>query len=374
MDTKAPSASPTFTGTTTVSGDLVPATPLSHRNMIINGAMQVSQRGTSFTSVTASAYHLDRFQTVLSSIGTYTVTQDTSAPAGFKNSYKIACTGANSSIGTGDAGVVYYYFEGQDVQHLQYNLSSALTTTLSFWIKAKETGNYQVNLVGNNRQIGKTYTVNVADTWEKKTVTFAGDTGGDWSNSNQNTGGRIEWWLEGGTDFTSGAVPTSWEATSTPDRNAGQTAQKIGADTANYWQITGVQWELGSNATPFEHRSHKDELLRCQRYYYVIVDQISGTPVSFANTGVYHTNLTYFYIGFPVQMRSAPSYVQVSGSNYYAFYANSTSHHASGFTSDCSNVNSIRLNNSNGTLPAIGYPGWWQSVNDGAFMAVNAEL
>ena len=205
---KAPLASPTFTGTTTVSGDLVPATPLSHRNIIINGAMQVSQRGTSFTSVTASAYHLDRFQTVLSSIGTYTVTQDTSAPAGFKNSYKIACTGANSSIGTGDAGVVYYYFEGQDVQHLQYNLSSALTTTLSFWIKAKETGNYQVNLVGNNRQIGKTYTVNVADTWEKKTVTFAGDTGGDWSNSNQNTGGRIEWWFEGGTDFTTGAVPS----------------------------------------------------------------------------------------------------------------------------------------------------------------------
>ena len=314
--TYAPKASPALTGTATavnltVSGDLVPSTPLSHRNMIINGGMQVWQRGTSFTSVTVPAYHLDHFETILDSVGTYTITKDPSAPAGFKNSYKIACTSENASVSAGDAGVIYYKFEGQDVQHLQYNTGTALTTTLRFWIKAKETGNYQVNLVGNNRQISATYTVNVADEWEEKTVTFAGDTGADWASSNNTFGGRFEWWLEGGTNFTGGAVPTSWEAVVATDRNAGQTAQKIGNDTANYWQITGVQWELGSNATPFEHRSYGEELARCQRYYQKSSNTTRMWPImEDSGSSGYRRGIVWFM----QQMRDTPA---ISGLTFY---------------------------------------------------------
>ena len=292
----------------TFSNDIVPATPLSHRNMVINGAHQISQRGISFTSVTSSAYHLDRFQTILASVGTYTITQETASPPdGFTSSYKIACTTANSSNDAADAGVLYYTFEGQDVWHLKYNSSGAVTTTLSFWVKAKETGNYQVNLVGNNRHIGSTYTINVADTWEYKTITFAGDTSGNWMSSNNTEGGRFEWWFEGGSNYVGGAVPTSWEAVSQTDRNAGQTAEKLGNDTANYWQIAGIQWEKGSVATPFEHRSYGDELARCQRYF-----QKSAFSLRWTSTGSNEYN--FFTHHFVTQMRGSVNSVFSGGS------------------------------------------------------------
>jgi len=330
------------------TADLKTATPLSHRNMIINGAMQVAQRGTSFTSVTSSAYHLDRFQTILASVGTYTITQETaSPPAGFTSSYKIACTAGNSSNDAGDAGVLYYTFEGQDVYHLKYNSSGAVTTTLSFWVKAKETGNYQVNLVGNSRHIGATYTISVADTWEYKTITFAGDTSGNWMSSNNTAGGRIEWWLEGGSNYVGGAVPTSWEAVSATDRNAGQTAQKLGNDTANYWQISGIQWEKGSVATPFEHRRYAEELQNCLRYYHAPV----GGGIRAVGTSSSTSSFTFSY-SIGTRMRDTPTLVHINSAAHRAYHSEGTG--TGGFSSSTTN---FTISNMKGDIVQINAPG-----------------
>ena len=254
-----------------ISGDLVPSTPLSHRNMIINGAMQVAQRGTGFSAVTATGYQIDRFETTLQGLGAYTITQNTTAPTseGFTQSYKIDCTSADASPSATDFLFISHKIEGQNLQHLRKGTSDAKSVTLSFWCRCTKTGNIQVNLNDwdNTRIIGQAVTISSADTWEKKTLTFAGDTSGVLGNDN-GASLVLEWWLDKGSNFSGGAVPTSWEALSSADRAAGCTLA-FGDNAANDFYITGVQLELGSVvATPFEHRSYADELRRCQRYYY----------------------------------------------------------------------------------------------------------
>ena len=171
-----------------ISGDLVPSAPLSHRNMIINGAMQVAQRGTGFSAVTATGYQIDRFETTLQGLGAYTITQNTTAPTseGFTQSYKIDCTSADASPSATDFLFISHKIEGQNLQHLRKGTSDAKSVTLSFWCRCTKTGNIQVNLNDwdNTRIIGQAVTISSADTWEKKTLTFAGDTSGVLGNDN----------------------------------------------------------------------------------------------------------------------------------------------------------------------------------------------
>jgi len=260
-------------------------TALSNRNMIINGAMQVSQRGTSSTGfVGASAYlTVDRFKLENGSSGTFTVTQATDAPTGFANSLKFDCTTADSSP---DYFLIVHRMEGQNLQHLQKGTSSAKKTTLSFHVKSNKTGTYQVNLrdMDNSRLIGATYSISSANTWEKKIVTFAGDTSGVLGNDNGNSL-SLEWWLASGSTYNSGAVPTAWEAIANGDRAAGLNVA-IGASTDDEFLITGVQLEVGEQATPFEHRSVGDELKSCQRFFCKSYnqDRYPGNNVS-PNTG-----------------------------------------------------------------------------------------
>jgi hypothetical protein len=256
----------TASGNLTVSGDFVPSTPLSNRNMIINGACTVSQRTTSETSVNSNRYSAcDRFKIENNAIH-FTVSQAADAPAGFRKSLKCDVTTHNASMAATDYVYIAYKLEGQDVQHLAKGTSGAKAVTLSFWAKTHQAGTYQVNLVDstNNRMLSATYTCTSA-TWEKHTVTFAGDTTGVIGDVNTE-GMKLEWWLGGGTNYTSGTAPSAWETQATTDKGGSATVN-VGNSTNNYFQITGVQLELGSNATPFEHRSFGDELARCQRYY-----------------------------------------------------------------------------------------------------------
>jgi len=274
------------------------------KNLIINGAMQVAQRGTSETGVTASAYHIDRLKSFLTSLGTWTVTQDGSGPSGFANSLKYDCTTADASPAAGDSMFIASRLEGQDLQSLKKGTADAESFTLSFHVKSNKTGTYQVNFydADNTRIIGGTYTIDAADTWEKKELTFAGDTTGTLDDDNL-LSLQIEWWLGSGTNYTSGAVPTSWEAVSDADRNAGGTVN-LADSTSNYLNITGVQLELGSTATDFEHRSYGEELALCQRYYCRI-----GEGTSRGLYGGYNLsgNWEYLPMSFPVTMRTVPT-------------------------------------------------------------------
>jgi len=300
--------------TTTINGVTPNSANVVGKNLIINGAMQIAQRGTSTTGITSGATYpaCDRFQFILGTIGTYTVSQDTDSPDGFSNSFKIDCTTADASPAAGDYLIFYQKIEGQMCQQLAKGTASAKPVTLSFWVKSNKTGNMQVNIrdMDNARLIGNIVTINSAATWEKKSLTFAGDTTGVLNNDNGNSL-QLEWWLDSGSDSSSGSVPTSWQANAGVDRNAGGTLA-LADSTSNYINITGVQLEVGESATEFEHRPYGTELQLCQRYFEAFSD-VDGIQ-SVALILCYRASSSYWLV-FPykVEKRSAPTMLLGSG-------------------------------------------------------------
>ena len=245
---------------------------LSNRNLVINGAMQVAQRGTSVTGSTSSGFKTcDRFSIGNSSLGTWTVTQESDGPDGFNKSLKTLCTTADD--GSGNYILVFHKIEAQDLQQLAYGTSNAKAMVLSFWVKSNKTGNASVELQqqdNSDRQVTYSYNISSANTWEKKTISVPADTSGV-INDDNGCGIRLGWWLNSGSagSFEGGTHRSTWTAEVNADRNV--TDIGIGGAVNDYFQITGVQLEVDSTgsgiATDFEHRSYGDELARCQRYY-----------------------------------------------------------------------------------------------------------
>ena len=243
-----------------------------YRNLIYNGAMQITQRaavGSAQTGKTTSGFYTaDRFQHVISSLGTWTDTTIAEAPtgSGFRNSFKVECTTADASPAAGDYMLVRQQLEGQDLQRLAKGTSSAQALVLTFWVRSNVTGTYIVELedLDNTRSISKSYTVSASATWEKKEITFAADTTGVLDNDNA-ASASLNFWLGAGTTYTSGTLATNWGAQTNANRAVGQT--NLASATSQYWQITGVQLEVGSVSSPYEFLPYGDELARCQRYY-----------------------------------------------------------------------------------------------------------
>ena len=287
--------------------------------LIINGNMQVAQRSTSETGKTASGYYTcDRFKLNVSSLGTWTIAQETLTSGnafadGFQKAFRIDCTTADASPGSGDYLLVNYSLEGQDVQCFKKGTANAKKMTLSFWVKSNKTGTAQVNVrdIDNDRMCSGTYTIAAADTWEHKIINIASDSSGDFDIDNAESL-RIQFWLDAGSNYTSGAVPTSWEATATADLSVNDLA--LGDNTANDWAITGLQLEVGeydSNTLPdFQHESYAENLVRCQRYYY----KLAAADDEYFGTGnVDGSNSAQILIHFPITMRTAPSAVETTG-------------------------------------------------------------
>ena len=237
-------------------------------NVIINGAMKISQRATSLTGITSSGYKtVDRWRTSLGSAGTWTQTQNAVTDlAGFRYSLKMACTTANASLGASSSLNVNTRLEGFDIQQFQKGTASAKKWAMSFYVKASKTGTYIVELFdnNNNRHVNKSYTINAANTWEHKKIIFDGDTSSPFANTNGNCL-IVSWFLAAGSDKTSGTLQETWGALTHANRCVGQV--NLADSTSNTWEITGVQLEVGDKATDFEHRTFADELARCQRYY-----------------------------------------------------------------------------------------------------------
>ena len=262
-----------------VDGVQLPTTgALSNRNLVLNGSMIVAQRSTSETGVTDSGYKtVDRFQLSLATLGTYTVTQEADGPDGFSKSLKIDCTTADASPAADDAFLVYHKIEAQNLQHLNYGSSSAKPLTLTFYVKSNKTGNASFELQqrdNSDRQVTLQYSISSANTWEQKTLSIPADASG-LINDDNGEGLRLGWWLNSGSNLTGGSHQTTWAAEVNADRNASNLG--IGGSTSDYWQITGVQLEVGEKATPFEHRSYGDELQRCLRYYEQSNPTLSGS-------------------------------------------------------------------------------------------------
>ena len=278
---------------------------INFRNIIINGDMSQAQRGTSFTS--ASGYTLDRYTWTDDSTSVFTITQSTDVPSGqgFATSMKLDCTTANGSLGSTDQIRQVQKIEAQNLQHLRYGTSSAKSVTLSFWVKSNKTGIYCATLSQEDDSYAsftKEYTISSSDTWEKKTLTFDGDTGGVINNDN---GAGI--WLMFAFGAGSGRHITADQWNSSYGLSTSNQVN-LADSTSNELYLTGVQLEVGTSATDFEFLPFDVNLQRCQRYFYKI-ESTGTTSNNNITTGfTYGTSGVQSNVKMEVLMRSTPSF------------------------------------------------------------------
>jgi len=252
---------------TKVDPSVVEKEIFNNRRLNINGAMDVAQRGT-LTGLTNAYGGPDRHQIGSSNLGVYSLAQSTDSPDGFANSLLLSCTTADTSPSANDYAVLIYGFEGFDLQTLKFGTSDAEQITVSFYVKTNKTGTYNLELYApdnsSNPSANKQYTVSSANTWEKKTITFP--CGNSAAIPDDNTGGLyVQFWLAGGSTFTSGSASDGNFHSTTANRAAGNV--NFADSTSNTFQLTGFQVETGDTATPFEYRSFGQELALCHRYY-----------------------------------------------------------------------------------------------------------
>ena len=239
----------------TIDGLNLPnAGALSNRNLIINGAMQIAQRGTEVTGVTDAltnnGYHTcDRWLFGPSNLGTWTVQQSTEAPDGFSNSFRVLCTTADASPADPDFLTLEQRIEAQNLQHIFSTGTTTHPLTLSFWVRSTETGNASIDIRqsdNGDRQFTASYNIAKANTWERKVIEIPSDTAAVIDNDS-GTGLRLMWWLNSGSDYTGGAHAPRWEA-GTNARNRNASNHGVGANTGGVqddFYLTGVQLEVG---------------------------------------------------------------------------------------------------------------------------------
>jgi hypothetical protein len=281
------------------------------RNRIINGDMGIDQRnaGASVTP-TSGQYTLDRWVFQLTQASKFTAQQNAGSvtpPVGFSNYLGITSSSAYSVL-TGDTFLVDQRIEGFNTADLAWGTASAATVTLSFWVRSSLTGTFGGALTNSasNRSYPFSYTISSANTWEKETITIAGDTSGTWVGSTNGIGLIVRFGLGSGSTFTSTAG--AWAAGNFV-QSTGSTSV-VGTNGATFY-ITGVQLEVGSVATPFERIDYGRELMLCQRYYYKTAVAASAV----ISTSAFADTTTSFgtFGSFPVRLRTAPSALEQSG-------------------------------------------------------------
>ena len=278
-----------------------------NRNLIINGAMTVDQRNSgSAVSAPHNTYTLDRLNVYQSGDGAYSVQQVSDVvPDGFANSAKIACTTADTNgFGANDYYMLTHNFEYNQTRSLEFGTSSAKQVTLSFYVRSNLTGTFSGALESGDggRHYVFEYTINSANTFERKSITIPGDTSGTWTGTFNATGMKIRLALALGANYDGTAG--TWGT----DESYGSTNQtNFFSSTSNVFYITGLQLEIGGVATPFEHRSYSDELARCRRYFLRYYGNDSPSYPRWFNPAYANDSYMGGSFSFPVQMRAAPS-------------------------------------------------------------------
>jgi len=314
-------------------------------SLIINGDMAVSQRGTSETGITTPRYAQapDRFAANIN-IGTWTASQSTTVPSGqgFSNSYKYECTTANASPAASGYLILDTRIEAQNLQHLAYGTSSAKSVTVSFWVRSNKTGTTTLEMYQADaaKYITGNYTINAADTWEYKEITFIGNTA-DVINNDNGQGLILSWWLGSGSDYNGGTQSTgSWKTTTNERASTYNLADTVG----NTFYLTGVKMEVGS-ATPFLHESYGENLAKCQRYYFE-PDNNSNNRYAYWRGDVTNGNVYSIGVEFPVSMRALPTITVLDGLR---------SGFSAGVTANAETNSSCRLNGTSNVTQAARY-------------------
>ena len=346
------------------------------RNIIINGDMSLAQRSTSVSGITGQSYNtVDRYATFLTTLGTWTQSQSTDVPTGqgFATSLKMDCTTADASPAAGDRLLIQQKIEGQNLQYIKKGTSDAESLTVSFWVKSNKTGTYIAELFDNDntRQISKSYTISSASTWEKKTITYDGDTTGTLGNDNGDSL-ILQLWLGTGTTYSSGTLSTTWTSNTNANRAVGQV--NLADSTSNEWYVTGVQLETGSVASDFEFLPVDVNLARCQRYFWSPTTGTSGNG-SVGVGGFFNTTQGDFLVSFPTAMRgtyslgySALSDIRVT-SHTAAYDASAIALNAS-----VALTSSVVRITSGSTLATAGNYGYFFLKNTSARLKFDAEL
>ena len=348
-----------------------------------NGAMQIAQRATSKTGINSSGYYtVDRVDLAISTTsGQFTQSQVTDAPDGFGHALKFDCTTADTSVAAGETTIVMWQVEGQDVQQMAKGTSSAKEVTVSFYAKANASKTYVCELKDftNTRTVSKTFTVGTSYT--RHEITFPADTTGA-ITSNNAKGFAMNIWLHAGSTYTSGSLQTTWGAQTNANRAVG--IDSFYSSTDNTFFITGVQMEIGSVATEFEHRSFGECLASCQRYYRrmqrpdgsdsanTIGRGIAADRIGLAQTQ--STTVANCVLDFPVAMRATPT-LEVSAVADIDYAVGSSTPAATDFviTGEGANNAMLRLTESGGSL-TVGQAARLQFNADDKHIAFDAEL
>ena len=288
-----------------------------NRNLIINGAQNVHQRGNQ-TGLTANAYGTDRFNFTLTGRDelVYNLAQNTDVPSGygFANSLSFQTTTPESAIASNEYAFISQRIEAQNLQHLAYGTSSAKKVTLSFWVKSSVTGTFCIGLYKDDSagsltsQVhNKTYTISSASTWEHKTITFEANTlSGGGITDDSGVGLYVTWHLAAGSNFDSGSSTSSgWANYSTTNWCEPSTTDAVITTTNATFLLTGCQLEIGPQSTPFEHEPYSATLAKAQRYFFqettTSTDSSGRLGVASGGSGI------VFDHTLPVQMRAKPS-------------------------------------------------------------------
>ena len=356
---------------------ILPASQVQYagaRNLIINGAMQVAQRSTSATGLGASSgyFTVDRinFGSSGTSAGRFTMTQTADGPSGFANCLKLDCTTADASVAATEWEYLQYSVEAQDLQRLGFGSSDAESFVLSFYVKGNAAATYTIGAyqVDANRWMAQTFSV--TSSWNRVSLLWPKDVSGSIADDN-GTGMSFYLTLQVGTNFTSGSVPATWETLNTTDiADSGQT--QFFDSTSRTLSITGLQMEIGEQATPFEHESFAATLQKCQRYFQKRVFTDADAIWVGAN---FNATSAYGVIEHIVTMRTEPSGAYSGTLADYKYYsaANTKTPTAMAINNRNSENSSETHIDWSGDLNSGG-AGWLRAVGTNAFVQLEAEL
>ena len=288
-----------------------------NRNVLINGAMNVAQRGTSQAFAhdgTTNAFLIDRWRFFINGTdeldGTYAQVADDPF-GGNGNALKWTTGTEESAIASGEYGYFTQKIEAQNLQHIQNGNSNAKSITLSFYVKSSITGTFAVGLYkGDNtaRIFNKTYTIDSANTWEKKSVTFAGDTSGGGIDDDTGEGFWVNWHIFAGGDYKGGGATSGWTDYANNKWADGQATDAVVTTAGATWLMTQCQLEVGQNPTEFEHEPFERTLAKCKRYFHTYGGTNAFEHLPFLGQG--NSSSINFNHELPVEMRSTPSLTQ----------------------------------------------------------------
>jgi len=343
-----------------------------NRNAIINGAMNVAQRGTSTTGLGGNGANystVDRFYTYANgTAGRFTMTQDSSAPDGFANSLKLACTTADTSIAAAEQLLLAQVIEGQNLQHLNKGTSSALPVAVSFYVKGNASATYMCALIDNDNSRMSTKQFSVTTDWTRITINVPADTTGALDDDNAGSF-NLNFYLHAGSNLTGGTYTAStWGASTDANRAVGISSFFDSTDRTFF--ITGVQLEIGQNPTEFEHEPFERTLAKCQRYYHRLV---SNTTYDVVCHGHFGSDTAFFgTVDFPVTMRAEPTLTE---SGDWRIYTNTGVAVTSGPSVNRATTHAMNLEVATGNNSDEGQGAMLSNNNDAsAYLEFKAEL